>query len=492
MRLTPELIHCIAERLSPYEPATTLRLLNKETAAALRGEYGTIALAQTISPKGLKIAVSPWPGRAFVAHWSRPEPWRTLTLQQRRQLLCLAASSHDVASLEVALAFSGAGLTREVVDAAAAGGDRAALQRLIEEGCDRSARAAELAACYGHVHILQWITADADPARSLWEALGYYSDADVAKAACAGGQGHVLTWFEGGKRQQQPAAAAAGQQAAGQEGQVGQGAQQEGRGAEPVRPEGMAGRTRSHSRRLLPTTAAAPSALSFRELVVAAADGGHVDLVSRLMRPDGVYAIRLAMWKSFDWSVVLNSVAAGCPVAFLQQFYDDHLPFCFPAVDDESFILALSQVLCSALSSGGDDWQAKAELLLSRWAALAAVSEAAGERVRAALPEAASWWRRTIVRDEEARPGMLQRCRYLAALVEEAAAVAAAAGGGGGGGAEAAEASGGMSEASDDSGELEGGAWWQGAAADWAATVGDADALAELLDWWQSPGDHSA
>ncbi|KAG2433907.1 hypothetical protein HXX76_008259 [Chlamydomonas incerta] len=45
----------------------------------------------------------PWPGAAFVGHWDRPEPWRALTLAQRRRLLLLAATSGHPASLEVAI-----------------------------------------------------------------------------------------------------------------------------------------------------------------------------------------------------------------------------------------------------------------------------------------------------------------------------------------------------------------------------------------------------
>ena len=563
--LTPDLIHCIAEHLNPNEPATTLRMLNKETAAALSGKYATITLARASGPdrrfsRGLKIAVSPWPGRAFVAHWSRPEPWRTLTLPQRRRLLCLAASSHDAASLEAALAFSGAGLACQVVDAAAAGGDLAALQRLIEEGCDRSDRAAALAAGYGHLHILQWIAADAYPVR---EALGWASDAEVAEAACEGGQGHVLTWFEGGLRQQPTAAAAvAGQQPAGQEGpHEQQGGQQEGQDAEPIRLECVAARTRSHSRpqQPQPQPAAAPFARNFERLVFAAARGGHSELLTRLLRPDGVYASRLAKLSKETWCTALGSVAECCPLAFLRHFYDEHFAPGFTAADGGTMHLDLGLALCQALESSGAEWRARADFLLSRWAA-PTEGQGSNERVRAALLEAAGFWRNDLqTRTVKALPDVLQRCRYLAARVEEAGASTAGGGGGGGAGAAEAssggdEASSGGNEASDGSDEListevehdseaeeedeeqeegpeeeqeegqeeeqeegqeeqeededeeeqeededtdgpdiadevvEGGAWWQVAAADWAARAGDADALAELLDWWQSPG----
>ncbi|KAG2423164.1 hypothetical protein HXX76_010932 [Chlamydomonas incerta] len=48
-------------------------------------------------------AERPWPGAAFVGHWDRPEPWRSLSLAQRRRLLLLAASSGHPASLEVTI-----------------------------------------------------------------------------------------------------------------------------------------------------------------------------------------------------------------------------------------------------------------------------------------------------------------------------------------------------------------------------------------------------
>ncbi|KAG2423588.1 hypothetical protein HXX76_015226 [Chlamydomonas incerta] len=104
-RLNIDLIKQIAAALHPNEVATGLKLADVDTAAALRDSYKTIYLAQPHNSlwedaEKPHRAQQPWPGPAFVAHWGRPQPWRALTLPQRRRLLCLAASSGHAGSLE--------------------------------------------------------------------------------------------------------------------------------------------------------------------------------------------------------------------------------------------------------------------------------------------------------------------------------------------------------------------------------------------------------
>eukprot|EP00198_Chlamydomonas_reinhardtii_P011826 XP_001701163.1 predicted protein [Chlamydomonas reinhardtii] len=78
-------------------------------------QLDTLTRVQTIPPS--------WPGSAFEAHWGRPEPWRSLSLRQRRRLLCLAASSGHAPSLDAALAQCGCVLKPEVLMSASAAGN---------------------------------------------------------------------------------------------------------------------------------------------------------------------------------------------------------------------------------------------------------------------------------------------------------------------------------------------------------------------------------
>lgn len=100
-------------------------MIERETYHALRSTFQTL----TIGPPHrwgegkTHIAQQPWPGREFVAHyWSRAQPWRSLSLRQRRGIQCYAASSGHAASLEVALAYAGCTPMSEALDAAAAAG----------------------------------------------------------------------------------------------------------------------------------------------------------------------------------------------------------------------------------------------------------------------------------------------------------------------------------------------------------------------------------
>ena len=204
-KLTPELIREVAKHLSPNDAAINLRLLNAETAAALRERYNIIRLdrCNAIPSRGVAIACAEtWPGDAFARHWGCPEPWRSLPLPRRLRLLCLAASSHHPPSLDAALTHSGVRLSFEVLQAAAAAGDLNAFLRLLSEGCDCAMAALEAAAHCGHLHLLQWVWSDPDPNLHLRQAFGWArhqrrQHVPLAVSACAGGQGRVLTWLEG-------------------------------------------------------------------------------------------------------------------------------------------------------------------------------------------------------------------------------------------------------------------------------------------------------
>ncbi|KAG2426019.1 hypothetical protein HYH02_014881 [Chlamydomonas schloesseri] len=191
-RLTPDLMRRVAESacIDPNEIAIGLRLVDRETAAALE-EFDVIKLGEQQSDPSEPVrAHQPWPGDAFVAHWGRPEPWRALTLPQRRRLLCLAASSGHAPSLEAALAHAGCALTGDVLTAAAAAGNLEGCERLLGEGAFREANAAvEAAAQFGHLPALQLLLKRSERgARAAYYAV-------AVRGACAGGQAHVLDWM---------------------------------------------------------------------------------------------------------------------------------------------------------------------------------------------------------------------------------------------------------------------------------------------------------
>ncbi|PNW72706.1 hypothetical protein CHLRE_15g639500v5 [Chlamydomonas reinhardtii] len=193
-RLTPDLVRRVAEApcLHPNEVATGLRLVDSDTAAALRDQYCVIKLGQKrADPSEPHRAQQPWPGHAFVAHWDRPEPWRSLSLPQRRRLLCLAASSGHAPSLDAALAQCGCSLIPEVLTAAAAAGNLEGCERLLSEGCFREATSAvEAAGQGGHLQVLQLLLKKAERgARAAYYAV-------AVRGACAGGQLHVLQWMQ--------------------------------------------------------------------------------------------------------------------------------------------------------------------------------------------------------------------------------------------------------------------------------------------------------
>ncbi|KAG2453269.1 hypothetical protein HYH02_002592 [Chlamydomonas schloesseri] len=80
---------------------------------------------------------------------------RQLPATHRRRLRCLAASSGHAASLEAALAHAGCKLTSDTLTSAAAAGNLAACQRLLDEGCWCTRGALLAAAGSGNLELLQ-------------------------------------------------------------------------------------------------------------------------------------------------------------------------------------------------------------------------------------------------------------------------------------------------------------------------------------------------
>ena len=205
-KLKPDVIRKIASFAEPSHAACSIKLVDTDTAAALRGIYNLITLGQkhTGNSGEPHRAKQPWPVYAFVAHWGCPEPWRSLSLPQRERLLCLAASSGHAPSLDAALAQCGCALKPEVLTAAAAAGNLASCERLLHEGCSFDRAALKEAARGGHLQVLQLLIRNLGfenealsvvrPRRQQewkWDCFG-----EAAEGACAGGQPHILDWLQ--------------------------------------------------------------------------------------------------------------------------------------------------------------------------------------------------------------------------------------------------------------------------------------------------------
>ncbi|KAG2432276.1 hypothetical protein HXX76_009194 [Chlamydomonas incerta] len=309
--------------------------------AELFKEYQTLKLIEGCSDS--------WPGHAFVAHWGRAEPWRSLTLPQRERLLCLAASSGHAASLDAALAHAGCALMPAVLTAAAAAGSLAACERLLHEGCSFSADALNAAAWGGHLPALKLLLtafASGDKIRDAWLVA-------AAEGACAGGQCAVLAWLQQAHgyslRRRDAVAAARGGQVAALE--------------QVLLP-------------LLPT-------LRLPELGGVSGD-----------EPEP--SARSARWR------VLRAIVKGCPVAVLQRHYDSlwRLPRGDAPGDpgaaggggggggrdfggrDDARDRALVKLLVAAASSPTLCWAAKVDFLRSAacWGPVVAGQVLRGER----------------------------------------------------------------------------------------------------------------
>ncbi|KAG2433150.1 hypothetical protein HYH02_012694 [Chlamydomonas schloesseri] len=139
-------------------------------------------------------AAAPWPGALFVAMWDDPRRWRGLPLLQRHRVLCLAASSGHLESVQVALRHCGVGPAAAAADDVAAagvrGGSLEVCQLLKQHGFAPDRSNDQLAAALGQsgrVDLCQW---------ALQHARGYYKDycARVAQWAGWAGQEQLLEW----------------------------------------------------------------------------------------------------------------------------------------------------------------------------------------------------------------------------------------------------------------------------------------------------------
>ncbi|GLC46471.1 hypothetical protein PLESTM_001879100 [Pleodorina starrii] len=145
----PGIVSCIAHHLPVNEVASTLRLIDKTTSQ------------QFAHHKTLRLSL-PSPIHVFRECWGRPGAFRTLSRNQRLQLLCLTAASGSVANLEIALANAGLDLRCELLEAAAAAGQLDMCKVLRARGCPWGSPLS-VAAQAGHRHVCEWMLASGCP-----------------------------------------------------------------------------------------------------------------------------------------------------------------------------------------------------------------------------------------------------------------------------------------------------------------------------------------
>eukprot|EP00198_Chlamydomonas_reinhardtii_P013977 XP_001703314.1 predicted protein [Chlamydomonas reinhardtii] len=337
-RLTPELISEIAARTPENDVCTSLKLVDSETAAVLRERYRTVTLGPKPEDDDVdkSSAHKPWPGPAFVAHWGRPEPWRALTLRQRQRLLCLAANSGHVASLDAALANSGTALLWEVLAAAAASGSAAACARLLHGGCSFGVRALVSAARSGDLQVLQLLLDRACAGSNSRQAALMVA----ASGAGAGGHDHMFEWLQ---RDQGYSP-----------------------GVRDVEEAARHGHVELFERLL-------PPLLERHAPPVEVQEGGGEDPAAEAQVPPYERRRRGVRWQ------LLAAVARGCPLEVLQRHYDalwgwQRRRAAAPTAElgnefegtDVGRDFAASALLSSAVGSSVD-WAAKLGFLLSRW-----------------------------------------------------------------------------------------------------------------------------
>ncbi|KAG2446983.1 hypothetical protein HYH02_008137 [Chlamydomonas schloesseri] len=352
--------------------ALTLWRLGLATWPAAECAFGGRVLRES-----LQIAEQPWPGSDFVAHWGRPEPWRALNRRDRHRLLCLAASSLHAPSLDAALAHCGTAVAAGPLASAAAVGDLAALQRLVEqEGCEwlSGRQVWPAAACFNQLHVCRWLTTIG----SCEDAMALHL---MGAAAAASYKGHeeLARWAA----REEPAA----------------------RGI-----------------KLNPT-----------KLAVAAATGGQVALLEQVAPKVDESPVFSRALGAVAYGCPLEVLQAyyprwgperwGGPGPFAAML--GHLGHAQGSASD---CLKKKEVLLRALLSPTPDWAAKAEWLLAQWRPLAGWASGNGTP---ALWEGVSMrpeWRLAI-----SYPDTVQRLQWLGAqglgpLPCEAAEAAAAAG----------------------------------------------------------------
>ncbi|KXZ42671.1 hypothetical protein GPECTOR_125g504 [Gonium pectorale] len=182
-RVWPELPMELAERivgcLDRNEVATNFRLVCRAAAAHFSGlQHTTIRLSQPVPPP------------VFAAHWLAPGATRGLTLARRETLLCLVAASGCVANLEVALRATGRLLSHRVFEAAAASGQLASCQWLLENSCptsdfDAYSTLLAVAGGGGHRHVCEWLLG--------LVGLSWWSDG--ARTAASAGHWSLAEWL---------------------------------------------------------------------------------------------------------------------------------------------------------------------------------------------------------------------------------------------------------------------------------------------------------
>ncbi|PNH10621.1 Superoxide dismutase [Mn], mitochondrial, partial [Tetrabaena socialis] len=173
----PELVQRYARSLSCNGVACALRLVNKATAAQLRG------------PQNRTVRLSlPVPHHAFVQRWSGVGALRGLTRQQRRKLSSLTARSGSIANLEVLLAREdyACNVDDETLLAATGAGQLDLCRWLRQQGCAWDYLTLDAAAEGGHQDVCEWLLASGCP-WSEW----------AAGAAARGGHVNLMDWLLG-------------------------------------------------------------------------------------------------------------------------------------------------------------------------------------------------------------------------------------------------------------------------------------------------------
>ncbi|KAG2437070.1 hypothetical protein HYH02_011330 [Chlamydomonas schloesseri] len=332
-KLTPDIISRIASSLHENEVAGALKLVCRDVAAVL-ANYNKLTLGVKRRRDGHwsfypNQAQQPWPAHAFVLYWGRPEPWRSLSLQQRERLLCLAAASGDAASLEVALAHCACELRSPTLRAAALGGSLAGCQRLLQEGCNFEVNAITDAAECGSLQVLKLVLeASGDPINAGNLSL-------AALGACAGGHVHVLAWLQRAHGygpdmcdQFHAARAARG---------------------------GHVGVLEHVMQSLLPQAPPPAAGAGAAPASAAAAAAATADAGEGAVEGNDRHYVR--------WGV-LEAIAGGaCPAEVLQR----HLPGLWPDPAQGPSVLDKVDLLAAAVGSGTPCWAAKVDLVLGRW-----------------------------------------------------------------------------------------------------------------------------
>ncbi|GLI64782.1 hypothetical protein VaNZ11_008186 [Volvox africanus] len=118
----PDILQSVAAFLPPNEIACTIRLVNKSAAEQFK-HFVTTRLSQSV------------PAHAFQHRWGFPAATRTLTYEQRTQLLCLTAASSSLVNLKLAIKSTGLLPQPKVLYAAVKAGHVHVCDWLIRSGC---------------------------------------------------------------------------------------------------------------------------------------------------------------------------------------------------------------------------------------------------------------------------------------------------------------------------------------------------------------------